>query len=263
MQSSTAVRCSLLTILLSPLWLVGCAGGPDTTRAPAVQSERIIPLGLALEDPEVRLAQYGGTMKKSPPPEVIVNITSDSEHAKGRIFANGQEHSLAELRNWLYPVARSTFDPKTKLSNVTVLIRCDRDAPFQTVQHVMQVCADRDLKVDKIALAVESRLATPLPTGLAARDVGEARIRVKLSNQGERCICYVNGKSVGPMPDARAPASKRIKTLRKNDQTWVDIDPDPKVPHRHVIEIIEACRRAKVKNVSFTGALPDLPKPKR
>ncbi len=47
------------------------------------------------------------------------------------------------------------FEAKTKFSEIPILIRCDKEAPFRQVQEVMAVCADKDIQIYKILLAAK------------------------------------------------------------------------------------------------------------
>ena len=115
---------------------------------------------------------------------------------------------------------------------------------------------------------LENKLATYLPTDKGLNTHFEElepveKIRVKLSLQGERCICYINGKSVGVMPDAARPAYEKIAALKRaSEKSPGEIDPDPKVPHKFVVSIVDECLRANLTEITFTGALPDLKKKK-
>ena len=115
---------------------------------------------------------------------------------------------------------------------------------------------------------LENKLATYLPTDKGLNTHFEElepveKIRIKLSLQGERCICYINGISQGIMPEAAKQAYKRIAALKAaSEKSPAEIDPDPKVAHKHVVSIVDECMRAKLSEITFTGALPDLKKKK-
>ena len=84
---------------------------------------------------------------------VTVNITWDPETKTSDIVLKRNTFTLDELKDWLYPIANSKLNPKTKLSEIPILIRCDEDAPFRKVQEVMQICADKDIKIYKVLIA--------------------------------------------------------------------------------------------------------------
>jgi hypothetical protein len=113
---------------------------------------------------------------------------------------------------------------------------------------------------------LENKLATYLPTDKGLNTNFEElepveKIRIKLSLRGEECVCYINGKSFGYMPAATEPAYGEIMRLKSaSEKSPAEIDPDPRVPHKHVVSIIDECMRANLKEITFTGALPDLKK---
>ena len=95
-----------------------------------------------------------GTKDKNPEKNrVTVNVTWDEETKTSKIIAKRQEYTPDELKDWLYPIARLKINPKNKLSEIPILIRCDKDAPFRKVQEVMQICADKDIKIYKVLIA--------------------------------------------------------------------------------------------------------------
>jgi len=114
---------------------------------------------------------------------------------------------------------------------------------------------------------LESKLATYLPTDKGLNTHFEElepveKIRIKLSlRQGRDCICYINGKPIGILPAAQKKVFERIRQLKRaSEESPAEIDPDPKVPHGFVVNVVDECLRAKLKEITFTGALPDLKK---
>ncbi len=113
---------------------------------------------------------------------------------------------------------------------------------------------------------LENKLATYLP-----RDKGInpefalllpiEKLRLKLSMRGERCICFLNGRCIGAFPEASKAVFTRLNALRKaNPESPAEIDPDPRVPHKHVVSLLDECLRSRVKEITFTGPLPALKK---
>ena len=85
---------------------------------------------------------------------VTVNVTWDDDQQKAEIICKRiTMETMDDLKAWLYPLAASKKNPKTKFSEVPILIRCDEDAPFREVQKIMQVCAHKDVQIYKILLA--------------------------------------------------------------------------------------------------------------
>jgi len=98
-------------------------------------------------------AEFAVPDKKPEKNRLTVNITWDKDTQKSTIKVKRYEYSLDELKAWMFPIARSKIEPKTKFSKIPILIRCDKDAPFRKEQEVMQVCADKDIQIYKVMLA--------------------------------------------------------------------------------------------------------------
>lgn len=115
---------------------------------------------------------------------------------------------------------------------------------------------------------LENKLATYLPTDKGLNTHFEElepveKIRIKLSLRGSDCICYINGKPLGLMPEVAPMAYKKIHQLKTaSEKSPAEIDPDPRVPHKYVVSIVDECMRAKLAEITFTGALPELKKKK-
>ncbi len=113
---------------------------------------------------------------------------------------------------------------------------------------------------------LESKIATYLPTDKGLNTNFEElepveKIRIQLSLRGAQCICYINGRAMGVMPGAAPAAYKRIMELKNaSDKSPAEINPDPKVQHKYVIDILDECMRANLTEITFTGALPELKK---
>lgn len=114
---------------------------------------------------------------------------------------------------------------------------------------------------------LESKLATYLPTDKGLNTHFEElepieKIRIKLSlRRGKECICYINGRPIGILPGAQKKVYERIRQLKRaSEKSPAEIDPDPRVPHGFVVNVVDECMRAKLAEITFTGALPDLKK---
>jgi len=111
---------------------------------------------------------------------------------------------------------------------------------------------------------LEGILGTYLPTDRGLAPPFEnlppvEKIRLKLSLRGDQCICMVNGRAIGALPEARSRVFERIRSIhRALPESPAEIDPDPAVPHRYVVNLIDECIRADVKEIMFTAALPAL-----
>lgn len=91
--------------------------------------------------------------KKPEKNRLLVNVTWDEKEQQADIYVKRHIYTLDELKAWMYPIARSKIEPKTKFSKIPILIRCDRDAPFRVVQQIMQICGDKDIQIYKVMLA--------------------------------------------------------------------------------------------------------------
>ncbi|MBN2490951.1 MAG: terpene cyclase/mutase family protein, partial [Planctomycetes bacterium] len=100
--------------------------------------------------PQSRVCNRGTGVK----PWLTVSIPWDAGTGASRFAVKRSELSLEELKAWIYPIARSKVDPKTKFSEIPILIRCDRRAPFRAVREVLAICADRDILIHRVFLAV-------------------------------------------------------------------------------------------------------------
>ena len=90
---------------------------------------------------------------------LIVNITKE-----GKYMIKIREYDLPALKIFLASRADRKRDAQ-KLSEIPLLIRCDRAAEFRFVQMIMQACADPAVQIWKIHLAVSS------PPGAQKRDI--------------------------------------------------------------------------------------------
>jgi biopolymer transport protein ExbD len=100
-------------------------------------------------------SEMGEPDKKPEKNRITVNITWDKETLSSEIWVKRNTYTLDELKTWMYPIARSKINKKTKFSEIPILIRCDKDAPFRMVQQVMQICADKDIQIYKVLLAAK------------------------------------------------------------------------------------------------------------
>lgn len=73
---------------------------------------------------------------------------------KGEIMIRRTPYTIETLKPYLADAARLDPDLKNRaISNVPVLIRCDKDAEFKKVQEVMQACATPGIRIWKILIA--------------------------------------------------------------------------------------------------------------
>ncbi|MBN2490621.1 MAG: biopolymer transporter ExbD [Planctomycetes bacterium] len=111
---------------------------------------------------------------------------------------------------------------------------------------------------------LEGKLATYLPTDKGLNTHFEQlepveKIRIKLSLRGAECGVFINGQYLGILPGVEKRVYERIRQLKAaSDKSPAEIDPDPRVPHKHVVAVVDECMRARLKEITFTGALPEL-----
>ncbi len=100
-------------------------------------------------------AEHGTEDKNPEKNRQTVNVTWDPEQRVSEIWVKRSLMDLQALAQYLYPIARSKINPKTKFSEIPILIRCDKEAPFRKVQEIMQVCASPDIQIYKVMLAAK------------------------------------------------------------------------------------------------------------
>lgn len=112
--------------------------------------------------------------------------------------------------------------------------------------------------------SLESKITAHLPLDRGPQTTYEELepiepMRIALSMRGSTCICALNGRSLGAMPDARGALYRRLEALRRaSPNSPAEIAPDPTVSHGHVITVLDECMRADVGEVRFAAALPPL-----
>lgn len=86
-----------------------------------------------------------------------MDVAREGEEVAVRIRRRGPLDAK-QLRILLFQYAeclRDMSDPE-QWSEVTALIRCDRDVPFREVQKIFDACMDPDVRIYRIAFAVRS-----------------------------------------------------------------------------------------------------------
>lgn len=102
---------------------------------------------------ELPVTEMGIPDKKPERNRLTVNITFDPDTQVSEIYVKRDLMNLDELKAWMHRFARLKINPKTKFSEIPIIIRCDEKAPFRKVQEVMQLCADKDIQIYKVMLA--------------------------------------------------------------------------------------------------------------
>ncbi len=87
---------------------------------------------------------------------VIVNLIAGKNGGPPRLKVKGKEYDLRGFTQFITPLALKYKEPEPpNASELFVLIRADKDARWQDVQWVMQVCADPNIKIYKLQFATE------------------------------------------------------------------------------------------------------------
>jgi biopolymer transport protein ExbD len=107
---------------------------------------------------ELPVADLGNPDKNPEKERLTVNVTRT-----GKFLVKAREYDLPALKLFLAARAGSRRDRKTGLSDVPILIRCDRAAEFRHVQLVLQACGEPAVRIWKVHLAVAQ------PSGGAGR----------------------------------------------------------------------------------------------
>ena len=102
---------------------------------------------------ELPVTEMGIPDKKPERNRLTVNITYDKESQVSEIYVKRDLMDLEQLKAWMHRSARTKINKKTKFSEIPIIIRCDKLAPFRKVQEVMQLCADKDIQIYKVMLA--------------------------------------------------------------------------------------------------------------
>lgn len=81
-------------------------------------------------------------------------VTWDNDTKESEIYSGTTIFSLAELKAWLKPIARSRIDRGTGASMIPVRIRCDRSAPAKNLLMILAVLAEEDVRIKNVLLEV-------------------------------------------------------------------------------------------------------------
>ncbi len=173
--------------------------------------------------------------------------------AKGKVTAAGKALDLEDLRRLL--AERADADRETegaKASRLHVVLRADRDLPWQGAQWLMQECARPGVRVNRILFAArpedgggEGAMATFLPVDVRTLAPDEevvltANMRLRISKEGD-----------GAAP---ADAAARISGLVERDATLRgEIDASPAVPTGTVLQAVDVFLRSGVRPIVFKG----------
>ena len=116
-------------------------------------------------------AEHGAEDKASEDIRVILNIKkpADPNQRLPTIFVRGKEFDVKQLSRELQTKAdlKREAGPGSP-SAVFALIRADKDAPWQHVQYVMQVCADPKIALYKLQFAT-TKSADGKPTAVGQK----------------------------------------------------------------------------------------------
>ena len=91
-----------------------------------------------------------------------------------------------------------------------------------------------------------------LPVFLPIGDHPVDKIFVNLVRKDGKCICFVDRRAVGVMPECVEKLRKRLTALYHGPETMVQIEPGEGVRHQTVVNVVEACRRVKISRIAFS-----------
>lgn len=225
------MRLSIPLVLLAVL----APEAPKEAPAPAVPSGRLPVLGTV------------GDLPKEAE-RLVLEVD-----AKGKVTSGGKVLDLADLRAIL--VERADGDRRAegaKASNLHVVLRADRDLPWQGAQWLMQECARPAVRVHRILFAArpedggeEGAMATFLPVDVRTAGPDDEvqltlNMRLRISKGGDDA--------------APSDAAERIALFLGRDAALRgEIDASPAVPTGTVLHAVDAFLRSGVKAIVFRG----------
>ncbi len=132
----------------------------------------------------------------------------------------------------------------------------DGDVGFQIAPMIDLILVLMVFFMSTVALQqVENELGITLPgTGVGKSEANkEVPMNIGIDEEG---VVTLNSEPKGDpkdrdLPNLRAALREQVKLF--NDKIPVVIIPQPDVPHRRVIDVLNACSDVGVKNISFGG----------
>jgi biopolymer transport protein ExbD len=131
----------------------------------------------------------------------------------------------------------------------------DGDVGFQIAPMIDLILVLMVFFMSTVALKqVENELGIQLPgKGTAATSGAQQDLNIGIDEDGS---VNINGDAVGAatdkeLMDLRARLKEQVELFDNN--VPVIINPKPDVPHVRVIDVLNACSAAKIKNISFGG----------
>jgi biopolymer transport protein ExbD len=179
------------------------------------------------------------------------------------LLVEGKQVDLNGFQAYLQPKADAAREEDAaRASKLHVVLRADRDVPWQDMQWVLQACADPRIRVYRILFAAvpedggaEGAMALFLPkdvgpqSGSAAPPV-RAQLPVRLRVKGD-----------SPGPTGRALYAALAKTMKERAGEFgpASLDADPDVATGSVLESVDALLRWGAKGVHLKGTTPAKP----
>lgn len=234
----------------------------------------LLPCGLRAEDRarEVTLPPVSRVSNASAPPALTVILTKE-----GGLFL--RDGSVPIGLDVLGKALAASAVPKEKrggveVSTATVLIRADREAPWQHVQWVLRSCAEN--RISKVQFAactaegVQGVVETPLPldAGLPADAARPTRLLFRVVAREERperigqhdvlkptkCVYCFGDQQSSDATDLARWAREGLAAAKKAGQVVEsEIDAGHKVPFGSVLLALDTLRGAGVEAVFFKG----------
>ena len=104
--------------------------------------------------PDFRLPAYGmGEPDRKPwKNRLTINLSWDGATGVSTCWVKRTVFTLDQLKTWMYPIARSKINKKTKFSEIPVHIRAPGDMPFSEIRKVLDVCRDKDIQIYQVKI---------------------------------------------------------------------------------------------------------------
>jgi biopolymer transport protein ExbD len=167
---------------------------------------------------------------------------------------------LKEMKAVLHLNARTKLNPRTRHSEIRLVIGADARVPFRHVQELLALCAHADIQVWRVSFAVQrvekdkkdekakhGRIRAHVPKEAIPAD----KIDIKLARRRDDTICYMNGRAAGLMSKHVKKFGEFLARYHDGPDTTVVIDPDPRITHQDVMTLLEVCRGRNIDNIAF------------
>ena len=237
-----AIALAILVVLGAAAAVFAQEAKEGERKAPSVPSDRLPTLGTVGDLPKEK-------------ERLVVEVD-----AMGKVTIEGKPLDLEAFRKVLLDRADANREKEgPKASNLHVVLRADRDLPWQGAQWLMQECASPKVRVHRILFAAlpedggeEGAMATFLPVvvltpGVAVPNAPPTEVTVKLE---------YDETEVPVMPADLYPFLKSKDRRLDGKTVNFEIDGNPTVPTGDVLRAMDAALRFGTKSVVFKGTRP-------